>query len=441
MLGHWFTWRAKEKLGYWCGQLTHRRILQTTIWAEPCNTLVTLSNPSNWTTFSCGPSFFLWVLFTPSCWVHLGNTPDQNTRLFQCWFNSSNNVLAFQWPCGHPNVGPHGRTDWNQRAGELRLLWLVFINMILVDLRSSVVGGLLTCEVFSLQVSKLKKQLQQKEQALIEKDKKVRPLANAANVKTFALKSDQDEISPAAPPEILHHTVWRTWLFTAYLDERWFQHQFSLPHLYIIFLEGLFHCRFQEGVASVCNIYYYQSRSTFLSSFHFWPWVVISDLQLFMSKLLLSESLNFPTLMYTHMVAETVYFLPQKEFSQTPPHQLHTNHTLTTDQPLYWPPYHYISTTYMYQPLYQPQINLSQTPPHQPHTDYFTDHIPSNLSTFSLLEVPPPFPSHVHRKVATEAHMIFQAVHFSPMVSVTLHFVCRSLRLELASGKKTRTSD
>ena len=28
------------------------------------------------------------------------------------------------------------------------------------------------------------------------------------------------QISPAASPEILHHTVWRTWLFIAYSDER-----------------------------------------------------------------------------------------------------------------------------------------------------------------------------------------------------------------------------
>ena len=38
----------------------------------------------------------------------------------------------------------------------------------------------------------------------------------------FTPKSDQCQISPAAPPEILHHTVRRTWLFIAYSDERWF---------------------------------------------------------------------------------------------------------------------------------------------------------------------------------------------------------------------------
>ena len=35
-------------------------------------------------------------------------------------------------------------------------------------------------------------------------------------LKPFTPKSDQCQISPAASPEILHHTVWRTWLFIAY---------------------------------------------------------------------------------------------------------------------------------------------------------------------------------------------------------------------------------
>ena len=53
------------------------------------------------------------------------------------------------------------------------------------------------------------------------------------SVSTFSPKSDQFKISPAASPEILHHTVWRTWLFIAYSDERWLYYQFSLPHSYI----------------------------------------------------------------------------------------------------------------------------------------------------------------------------------------------------------------
>ena len=74
-------------------------------------------------------------------------------------------------------------------------------------------------------------------------------------------KSDQCQISPAASPEILHHTVWRTWSFMAhsqecsisnfpcsltrnitshsmknlafhsFSDKRWLYYRFSLPHL------------------------------------------------------------------------------------------------------------------------------------------------------------------------------------------------------------------
>ena len=36
----------------------------------------------------------------------------------------------------------------------------------------------------------------------------------------FDPKRDQLQISPAASPNILHHTVWRTWLFIRYSDER-----------------------------------------------------------------------------------------------------------------------------------------------------------------------------------------------------------------------------
>ena len=57
-------------------------------------------------------------------------------------------------------------------------------------------------------------------------------------VNPFTPKSDQCQISPAASPIIVHHTVWITWLFIAYSDERWLHYQFSLPHLYIFSLKG-----------------------------------------------------------------------------------------------------------------------------------------------------------------------------------------------------------
>ena len=54
----------------------------------------------------------------------------------------------------------------------------------------------------------------------------------------FSSKSDQFQNSPAALPQILHHTVWRAWLFIAYSDERWLYYQFSVHHVYILSLEG-----------------------------------------------------------------------------------------------------------------------------------------------------------------------------------------------------------
>ena len=42
--------------------------------------------------------------------------------------------------------------------------------------------------------------------------------------------------SPAASPEILHHTVWRTWLFIVYSDERWLS--CYLTHILPLQLKG-----------------------------------------------------------------------------------------------------------------------------------------------------------------------------------------------------------
>ena len=51
-------------------------------------------------------------------------------------------------------------------------------------------------------------------------------------INSFTPESDQCQISPPAPPEILHS------FFIAYSDERWLQHKFSLPHLCIFSLKG-----------------------------------------------------------------------------------------------------------------------------------------------------------------------------------------------------------
>ena len=45
---------------------------------------------------------------------------------------------------------------------------------------------------------------------------------------TLSLLSDQCQNSPAASQEIWHHTVWRTWLFIAYSDEKWLYYKFLL---------------------------------------------------------------------------------------------------------------------------------------------------------------------------------------------------------------------
>ena len=65
---------------------------------------------------------------------------------------------------------------------------------------------------------------------------------------------DQSPISPVASPEILHHTVWRTWLFIAYSDERLLHYQSSLPHPYISLEEGWENVLFELGSERVNHV-------------------------------------------------------------------------------------------------------------------------------------------------------------------------------------------
>ena len=60
----------------------------------------------------------------------------------------------------------------------------------------------------------------------------------------FTSKSDQFQISPAASPDILHHTVWRTWLFIAYSDDRWLYYTSSHYLTYTFLLKRLGDCSF-----------------------------------------------------------------------------------------------------------------------------------------------------------------------------------------------------
>ena len=64
------------------------------------------------------------------------------------------------------------------------------------------------------------------------------PCHHANDINPFTPESDQCQNSPAASQEILHHTVWRTWPFIAYSDEKWLYYKFSLHHSYNRFLKG-----------------------------------------------------------------------------------------------------------------------------------------------------------------------------------------------------------
>ena len=63
----------------------------------------------------------------------------------------------------------------------------------------------------------------------------------------FIPKSDQYQISPAASPEILHHTVWRAWLSIAYSDARWLYYQLLLPSVIQFSLQGWENAVFELG--------------------------------------------------------------------------------------------------------------------------------------------------------------------------------------------------
>ena len=62
--------------------------------------------------------------------------------------------------------------------------------------------------------------------------------SGTAKFNPFTPERDQCQNSPAASQEIWHHTVWRTWLFIAYSDEKWLYYKFSLHHSYNRFLKG-----------------------------------------------------------------------------------------------------------------------------------------------------------------------------------------------------------
>ena len=78
----------------------------------------------------------------------------------------------------------------------------------------------------------------------------------------FTPESDQCQNSPAASQEIWHHTVWRTWLFIAYSDEKWLYYKFSYKSLIQSLFERLGEYR-SEGVKK------------FKNSCHARPWLIM----------------------------------------------------------------------------------------------------------------------------------------------------------------------
>ena len=70
---------------------------------------------------------------------------------------------------------------------------------------------------------------------------------NKNRVNPFTLKSDQFQISPAASPEILHPTVWRTWLFIPYSEGRRSYVPILLSSLIHFSLKGLENLLFELG--------------------------------------------------------------------------------------------------------------------------------------------------------------------------------------------------
>ena len=68
----------------------------------------------------------------------------------------------------------------------------------------------------------------------------------------FNPKSDQFHISPAASPEILHHAVWRTWLFIAYTQTKNDYTTNSHHRTYTSLFKGLGECTHQKPRYPTC---------------------------------------------------------------------------------------------------------------------------------------------------------------------------------------------
>ena len=93
-------------------------------------------------------------------------------------------------------------------------------------------------------------------------------------INPFTPKSDQCQNSPAASQEIWHHTVWRTWLFIAYSDEKWLYYKFSLQHSHNRFLKGWENTHFElrsERVKKIFTWLHHGQEWTVTTHASWWP--------------------------------------------------------------------------------------------------------------------------------------------------------------------------
>ena len=95
------------------------------------------------------------------------------------------------------------------------------------------------------------------------------------SINPFTPKSDQCQTSPTASPEILHHTVGRTWLSIAYSNKRRnYTHQSLITWLIHFFSKGWDNVYFFElGSERVKLHRLSRSReATYSGPFHSWEW-------------------------------------------------------------------------------------------------------------------------------------------------------------------------
>ena len=83
------------------------------------------------------------------------------------------------------------------------------------------------------------------------------------------------KISPAASQEIWHHTVWRTWLFIAYSDEKWLYYKFSLHHSYNRFLKGRENTLFELRSERVKQGYPWRPSASLLPLNHMFAYIFV----------------------------------------------------------------------------------------------------------------------------------------------------------------------